>query len=637
MTVRVTVVVATFNSGSMINPLIDSLDHQSLSPDEFEVVFVDDGSTDGTDERLRGVAAARPNVRTTQIPNSGWPGRPRNIGLDMARGEYVFFADHDDFFGDQALERMYDYAKANSSDVLVAREQRVGRQPAGAALFAKNRPRADLTWSPLVGVLTPHKLFRRAFLLDHGVRFPEGKRRLEDHAFVLTAYFAADVISVLADYPCYFWVFNEGTTNYSGGMDPTTYYPYVVEALDIVEANTEPGPHREALLAHWYRAKVLAFMERSASRIAPARREALFQITGELSRTRFAASDPYLTPARRVLSALLRAGDGAHIVALSEAMRGLTAGPVVRSAHWRDGVLYVEVEAALSYANGEAVRFHRRDAAILWIPPVDIGSHVADAALDMTSVLAEVNMSAFVQHMERGVAWTLGGESRRSITPGADGTLVLTLTHTVIVDVRSGEGNGPLEPGRWRLRVMVRGLGLDTTDPLRAPAPAVGHALVDGRPVVPYVTKNGNLSLAVAVPRVPLVTGADSRPDLVHVQREASGLRLVIELPQLHVSGDGARSCAVHIGALSVPALLVANGEEGPARLESQLRAVPGRHRLSLDLGGTDTPLNLDLVVDRQGRARVEKSRRPSPLRGRARAAPLRAIARRVPGVRRKR
>ena len=57
-----------------------------------------------------------------------------------------------------------------------------------------------------LALLTPHKLFRTAMLREHGIRFPEGRRRLEDHLFVVPAYFAAERISVLASYPIYHWV-----------------------------------------------------------------------------------------------------------------------------------------------------------------------------------------------------------------------------------------------------------------------------------------------------------------------------------------------------------------------------------------------------------------------------------------------
>ena len=85
-TPRVTVIVPTFNSGRHLGELIASLDRQSLSPEEFEVVLVDDGSSDGTETLVDRIAEARPNVRSTHIPASGWPGRPRNVGLDEARG-----------------------------------------------------------------------------------------------------------------------------------------------------------------------------------------------------------------------------------------------------------------------------------------------------------------------------------------------------------------------------------------------------------------------------------------------------------------------------------------------------------------------------------------------------------------------
>ena len=56
-------------------------------------------------------------------------------------------------------------------------------------LFRRNRTGVDLQWEALIWLLTPHKLFRRAFLDEHDLRFPEGRRRLEDHVFVMRAYF----------------------------------------------------------------------------------------------------------------------------------------------------------------------------------------------------------------------------------------------------------------------------------------------------------------------------------------------------------------------------------------------------------------------------------------------------------------
>src|SRR4051812_19719070 len=86
------------------------------------MIFVDDGSSDDTLARLRALAATRPHMVVDDIPNSGWPGRPRNVGTAQARGDYVFFADHDDYLFPEALERMHRFAVENDLDLVHPKE-----------------------------------------------------------------------------------------------------------------------------------------------------------------------------------------------------------------------------------------------------------------------------------------------------------------------------------------------------------------------------------------------------------------------------------------------------------------------------------------------------------------------------------
>src|SRR4051812_43396765 len=76
---KVSAIVPVYNPGSDIDDCIRSLLDQSLRGDEYEVIFVDDGSTDETPARLDELAAQHENVRVEHIPNSGWPGKPRNV------------------------------------------------------------------------------------------------------------------------------------------------------------------------------------------------------------------------------------------------------------------------------------------------------------------------------------------------------------------------------------------------------------------------------------------------------------------------------------------------------------------------------------------------------------------------------
>lgn len=127
MPVKVSVVVPVYNPGAHIEECVASLLRQSLPPDEYEVIFVDDGSTDGTGERLDELAAADPRVRVFHQENSGWSGRPRNVGIAAARGTYVMFVDNDDHLGDEALERMHAYGTAQDADVVVGKMAGRGR------------------------------------------------------------------------------------------------------------------------------------------------------------------------------------------------------------------------------------------------------------------------------------------------------------------------------------------------------------------------------------------------------------------------------------------------------------------------------------------------------------------------------
>ncbi len=124
---KISVVVATYNSGDFLSEFLDSIKSQSLGFEDIEVIFVDDASTDScTLDLLHDFNKKYSNVSTVFLDeNSGFPGTGRNRGLDLAGGEYVIFADHDDSYVENAFEVMYNEISKENADFLITNYYKV--------------------------------------------------------------------------------------------------------------------------------------------------------------------------------------------------------------------------------------------------------------------------------------------------------------------------------------------------------------------------------------------------------------------------------------------------------------------------------------------------------------------------------
>lgn len=466
-------IVPVYNPGSSIDDCIRSLLGQSLSPDDYELIFVDDGSTDGTSERLDRVAGEHPHVRVEHIPNSGWPGRPRNVGLDLAAGEYVYFVDNDDWLGDEALERLYATAVADGADVVIGKVVGHGKS-VPRVLFRRNRSGVTLEWGPLLGLLAPQKLFRRQLLDDHRIRFPEGRRRLEDHVFVLHSYFHAEGISVLASYPCYHWVLRadgdaQADVNASlRPFDPASYYADLREVLELIEEHTDPGPLRDMLLAHYYRGKMLGRIGgRKFMRRAPQYRRRLYEEVRKLALERYTPEvDARLPFNVRLRSQLLRAGSFAGLETLGLVEGELRADARVVNVERLDGYAFVHFEARL-FAAEEPLRFVQRDDRLFWIPPAPLPTELPEDSFEVTDEVFKSSAKVIFRSRFDGSSYLLPTELEVRIAPtdspaGAPVTPVL-VGKARVEPARMAAGS-PARPGLWEARVSIAVCGFRATD-----------------------------------------------------------------------------------------------------------------------------------------------------------------------------
>ncbi|WP_169253038.1 glycosyltransferase family A protein [Brevibacterium sp. 'Marine'] len=251
--IDVSVVIPVYNCARYLEETIGSVRSQDISPGSYEIIAVDDGSTDDSLQILERLAAGSSDMRVFSIPNSGSAAAPRNRGLDEMRGRYVFFLDADDKLEPDTLRRVVTVADETGSGVVLCKMgefgagKRAGNVPSTA--FGATKLAVDFVESRAVSTLGALKLFRTSIVKEHGIRFPLGFVIGEDQAFTMRAYLHSPHVSILAD-KVYYWARGrgDGTNVTSTGQPPRKHLMRVLTLVRTIVENTEPGELRDRLL-----------------------------------------------------------------------------------------------------------------------------------------------------------------------------------------------------------------------------------------------------------------------------------------------------------------------------------------------------------------------------------------------------
>ena len=116
MSVALSVVIPVYNIEGYLGKCLDSILAQTF-PD-YEVIVVNDGSTDRTPQVCDEYAAKDARIRIIHKENEG-VSVARNTGIEVASGEYFLFFDGDDFMEPYTMEELYKVAKEQQVDTVV--------------------------------------------------------------------------------------------------------------------------------------------------------------------------------------------------------------------------------------------------------------------------------------------------------------------------------------------------------------------------------------------------------------------------------------------------------------------------------------------------------------------------------------
>jgi glycosyltransferase involved in cell wall biosynthesis len=186
--IDLSILIPVFNAAPYLEACVESLFQQDLPEEQFEVLLIDDGSTDDSPAVMARLAEAHPQVRLLTQPNQG-VSAARNRGLREAEGEYLLFVDADDTLVPHALPALLRAARTQMADMVMGGFLTVTGDDDETPRLTEDddTPRPAITgqeayltlYSPLQCTVW-QSLFRTDFLREHHIRFLPGIRMAED-------------------------------------------------------------------------------------------------------------------------------------------------------------------------------------------------------------------------------------------------------------------------------------------------------------------------------------------------------------------------------------------------------------------------------------------------------------------------
>ncbi len=206
-TPSLTLIVPFFNGRHYLEKLFSSLLPQAET--FHEIIAVDDASTDSSAEIIKTFCHKLP-VRILHLPEHSGPAEARNTGLRKAAGQYIAFADSDDWTAPTLYSFLLETAERTSADLVQCGYYYVHEAEhlliPRCSKWAKTDHATLRTFPELLFLdnVIWNKIYRRSMLEQYGIRFDSSMKMAEDLPFFFSTLMAAEKI-VITDHPLYYY------------------------------------------------------------------------------------------------------------------------------------------------------------------------------------------------------------------------------------------------------------------------------------------------------------------------------------------------------------------------------------------------------------------------------------------------
>lgn len=234
---KLSIILPVYNVELYVEKSLRSCAEQDLSPEDYEIIVINDGTKDNSLEIVERVAKDYSNIIIHSQENQGLSAA-RNKGLSLAKGEYVWFVDSDDFIESNCLKRVVDKCIENSLDALgicaanVIGDDVVKRFEHHEKGLISGK---EAIIKGAMNVQVPFTIYRRLFLLQNNLNMKVGIFH-EDSEFSPRAYYQAQKVSFLNDTLYYV---HQNPTSITRTPNPKKAFDCIIVANSLSEFSNQ--------------------------------------------------------------------------------------------------------------------------------------------------------------------------------------------------------------------------------------------------------------------------------------------------------------------------------------------------------------------------------------------------------------
>lgn len=192
----VSVIIPAYNVENYIGKCLKAIINQTYK--NIEIIVINDNSTDNTKKVIEEYQNQFPNFSLINLDENKGVSNARNIGISIAKGEYIMFCDSDDWYEENAVEILLKEAKDNNSEFVMANHYITRENSRIKINNSRYFKKKNITKEEIVAYMTLSssvKLMKKSLFLDNNILYPTDIKRCEEFTVIpIVAYLSNNPI-----------------------------------------------------------------------------------------------------------------------------------------------------------------------------------------------------------------------------------------------------------------------------------------------------------------------------------------------------------------------------------------------------------------------------------------------------------